>query len=68
MPIENRGFRVLCLNTIMPKRHPTEPKSKAKVRRVASGILHLDLIDLFLSIPNAINPPRLTRRIYSKIT
>ena len=68
IPIKKAGFIVLCLNTFIPRRHPIEPPSNAKVKSVASGMRHLALFDLLLSIPNAINPPRVTRRIYSKMT
>jgi len=67
IPIENKGLRVLCLNIFIPRRQPIEPPIRARVMRVASGILHFARADLLLSIPNAINPPRFTERIYSRI-
>lgn len=66
IPIENSGFSVLCLNVFIARRHPIEPPSKAKVKSVASGIRHFERVERLLSIKNAINPPRLTERIYSE--
>ena len=67
IPIVKYGFKVLCLNQYIPRRHPGPPPSSAKEKSVASGILHLALCERFLSIKNAKSPPTFTSNKYIRI-